>query len=261
MWKDFFFFSRAQRAGVIVLLILLIFTVVLRFALPLFLHADFEVDDPELAKEFADFKAKLKLEDSIQASEYDQKSKLRDSLRLVHYDSVLAESYHSKKAKFDSVKEYWSAKRKHFSDSIHSLKKNKIPPKIVLIDINSADTAELFQIAAVRKFILKSLWIYRDRLGGFHDPSQFAEIYNIYPEELERLQTCLKIDPASLRKIEINKATVSQLKSHPYLNFYQAKAVYELRRNKGQLKNIEDLKKLSDFNASDLKKIEPYLKF
>jgi hypothetical protein len=54
---------------------------------------------------------------------------------------------------------------------------------------------------------------------------------------------------------------VERLKGHPYLNFYQSRAIYELRRRKGKLKNINELKTLPEFTSESLAKIEPYLSF
>jgi len=64
-----------------------------------------------------------------------------------------------------------------------------------------------------------------------------------------------------VQKIKINTASVERMKSHPYFNFYQSKAVYELRRKKGKLKDISDLKVLSEFTPEALSKLKPYLSF
>ena len=64
-----------------------------------------------------------------------------------------------------------------------------------------------------------------------------------------------------LSKIYINKASVERLKSHPYLTFSKAKEIYELRRDRGKLKNIDELRKLHSLSDEDLLKIEPYLSF
>jgi DNA uptake protein ComE-like DNA-binding protein len=51
------------------------------------------------------------------------------------------------------------------------------------------------------------------------------------------------------------------LNRHPYISFYQAKAIYELRRKKGKLHQFGELKNLPEFTEDQLKKIEPYLSF
>jgi DNA uptake protein ComE-like DNA-binding protein len=64
-----------------------------------------------------------------------------------------------------------------------------------------------------------------------------------------------------IQTININRASIERLKYHPYLNFYKAKAIYELRLAKGNLKSIDDLKILSELDKETLSKIESYLSF
>ena len=75
------------------------------------------------------------------------------------------------------------------------------------------------------------------------------------------LQPYLSATADSIKPILVNKATVEKLKSHPYLNFYQAKAIYELRRAKEGLHSLDELKALPEFTPDDLRKLAPYLDF
>ena len=52
------------------------------------------------------------------------------------------------------------------------------------------------------------------------------------------------------------------MKNHPYIKTFQrAKAIYEYRRKKVELKNINQLKHLEEFTADDWQRLEPYLSF
>jgi len=81
------------------------------------------------------------------------------------------------------------------------------------------------------------------------------------PENLEKIRPFCKVNQDLVRRINVNMAGVERLKSHPYLNFYQSRAIYELRRRKGKLKSITDLRVLPEFNTESLSKIAPYLSF
>ena len=80
-------------------------------------------------------------------------------------------------------------------------------------------------------------------------------------ENLDRIRPFCRVNQDLVRKIKVNMAGVERLKGHPYLNFYQSRAIYELRRRKGKLKSIGDLKILPEFNPESLARIEPYLSF
>ena len=71
----------------------------------------------------------------------------------------------------------------------------------------------------------------------------------------------MTVTPVELAKLNVNRLSVQQLMKHPYLNFYQAKAIFEHRRNKGNLQSIEDLKHLDAFRPSDIDRLQPYIEF
>ena len=90
---------------------------------------------------------------------------------------------------------------------------------------------------------------------------QIREVYGMNPENFEQIKSFLSTDASLITKISINKASVERLKSHPYLNFSKAREIYELRRDRGKLKDIEELRKLHSLSDEDLQRIEPYLSF
>jgi len=81
------------------------------------------------------------------------------------------------------------------------------------------------------------------------------------PENLEKIRPFCTINTALIQKLKVNIASAQRLDAHPYINFYQAKAIYELRRNKGKLHDINDLKVLTELTSDDLIKLKPYLSF
>ena len=65
----------------------------------------------------------------------------------------------------------------------------------------------------------------------------------------------------SIRKLEINKASLEQLRSHPYLNFYQAKAIVEHRRKRGDIKSLSQISLYEEFTEKDLQRLSAYVSF
>lgn len=131
----------------------------------------------------------------------------------------------------------------------------------IIVDLNSADTTLLMQVKGIGRGYAKSIIHFRQLTGGFVSLDQLSEIYGMRPENMERIRPFCKVDPQLVQKIKVNIASAERLKSHPYINFYQAKAIYELRRKKGKLKDISEIKVLSEFTSEGLAKIKPYLSF
>jgi len=128
-------------------------------------------------------------------------------------------------------------------------------------DLNSADTVLLLQLKGVGSFTANRIARYRSQLGGFYSMSQLSEIKGLYPETLVRLQSLSKIDPSHINKLNVNRASLEKLRAHPYLSFYQAKVIVELRKSRGKLLSIEELKDFKEFTAEDLERLKWYLDF
>jgi DNA uptake protein ComE-like DNA-binding protein len=71
----------------------------------------------------------------------------------------------------------------------------------------------------------------------------------------------ITVDPAQIQPIPVNSASLDRLKAHPYLNFYQAKAMIEIRKKKGKIATCNELILLEEFNEQDWERILPYLEF
>jgi len=94
-------------------------------------------------------------------------------------------------------------------------------------------------------------------LGGFVSAKQLSEIDGV-PESAS---TYIKIDAQQIHKLNVNKLSVNQLKAHPYLNFYQAKAIVEYVHKRGPLRSLEELKLLKDFPPDEIERLKPYVCF
>ena len=65
------------------------------------------------------------------------------------------------------------------------------------------------------------------------------------------------VDTNAVKKINVNTATINRLDSHPYITYKNAKFIFEYRRTKGKIKNLEKLNEI--LSSEDYKKISPYL--
>ena len=130
-------------------------------------------------------------------------------------------------------------------------------PEGTLVDVNGADTTELKKIPGIGSGIAKAIVSYRSRLGGFYALEQLAEIEYMTPT----LMKWFKLEEPVVRSLKVNEAGLETLRSHPYLNFYQAKVIVEHRRKKGKLKSLSQLSLYEEFTEKDLERLSAYLKF
>ena len=126
-----------------------------------------------------------------------------------------------------------------------------------VVALNTADTTMLKKVPGIGSYYARRIVAYRDRLGGFADVRQLLEIEG-FPEEA---LSFFDVGSGPLRRMNLNRLSLNQLRSHPYLNFYQAKAITEYRRLKGPLHSLSDLSLLPEFPARELERLTPYVEF
>lgn len=129
---------------------------------------------------------------------------------------------------------------------------------LAALDLNTADSMDLISLPGIGPYFAKRIIRYRDQLGGFYSTSQLAEIDNL-PDSV--MKWFIITDTVPIRKIQINTMSLSELRNHPYIDFYQARAIVELRRERGKIKGPGQLSFMEEFTAQDLLRLEYYLDF
>jgi DNA uptake protein ComE-like DNA-binding protein len=133
--------------------------------------------------------------------------------------------------------------------------------KDTVIELNCADTLLLMRIPGIGRAYAKRITGYRKLLGGYHRIEQLMEVYDMYEELYVKITPFLTVDPTLVTQIPVNASSLDKLRLHPYINFYQAKAIIETRKKKGPLTSVEDLQLLEEFGPDDWIRITPYLDF
>ena len=125
------------------------------------------------------------------------------------------------------------------------------------INLATADTTVLKKVPGIGSGWAKAIVAYGKRLGGYVAVGQLKEIEG-FPEEA---LPYFDIKGWHTTKLNLNMLTLSQLRKHPYINFYQARAICDYRRLKGKLTSLSQLRLLKDFPEEALLRLEPYVCF
>jgi DNA uptake protein ComE-like DNA-binding protein len=126
------------------------------------------------------------------------------------------------------------------------------------VDLNHVDTTGLMSLPGIGPWYASRIVEYRERLGGYISVNQLAEIEGL-PDPV--LQWFMVSDTFCIRTVAVNSETLTGLRRHPYINFYQARAIIELRNQHGNLKGPERFSLLEEFSDQDLKRLKPYLSY
>ena len=314
LFRDFFFYTRNQRRGILLLVaaIVTVWTVNwwLRPAERSFPQTDAAYMDSLMA-DYKDFLASVKYQDSIQEQRFKSQDKPANRPELRPFDPNEADSaqlrriglpgwmarnvvryrqkggvfrkpedfrriYGMTDERFEMLRPYIRIARRDTAttpataDKIQpdttskdSTRKPAISlfqhvrkyPAGTIIELNQADTTELKKIPGVGSVIARMIVKYRTRLGGYYSVSQLKDIRL----RADLLEPWFSVDTTAIRRINLNKGGTAFLRRHPYINFYQARAIVEWRREHGPLKDLTPFEQHPDFTKEDLERLGHYV--
>jgi competence ComEA-like helix-hairpin-helix protein len=144
---------------------------------------------------------------------------------------------------------------------LDSLPKWRSIKKDTILNLRTADTTELKLIRGIGSYRAKMIVRYREQLGGYVRVEQILEARGMDKVIADSILSHFYIDSVVVNKMPVNKMRPEVLQRHPYLNFEQAKAIYEYRRKHIRIKSAEELKKIKGLSPTDIEKISIYLDF
>ncbi len=128
-----------------------------------------------------------------------------------------------------------------------------------VIEINSADTTGFIYLPGIGSKLAARIINFRDRLGGFYSVEQVGETYGLPDSTYQKIRQYLKIENSAVKKININTATVDELKVHPYIKYTIAKPIVAYRNEHGPFLKAEDIKNVMAVTDEVYHRIAPYI--
>ena len=125
------------------------------------------------------------------------------------------------------------------------------------INLACADTTMLKKVPGIGSGWAKAIVGYGERLGGYVAVGQLKEIEGFPVESLPFFE----VRNAHTKQLNLNTLSVSQLRRHPYINFYMARQIAEYRRLKGKLISLSQLPIAQGFPTRRIERLQPYVCF
>ena len=295
-FKEYFQFTRSERIGTIVLIILIILVLAATIIIPRVLPKQI-VDFSEFQRELEQWETAGIQDDSSESTVNSAKNyKDKNSYQLFVFNpNTITEAemrrlglnnrivntllkYRNKGGVFyknEDVKKIYGMNDSIFAviDPYILIPFKEKPTQLVSdtiiqpseefrnlnIKINSADSVSLLRLYGIGPVFAGRILKYRNLLGGFVRKDQLLEVYGITSETYVEIEKDIVLDGDSINKININTATFEQLNKHPYLNSYQANAILEYKNIQGGINSIEELIDNNLLPEEVFQKIKPYL--
>lgn len=222
---DFFYFPKGDRVAIVLLLCLIMVSGSLFIYLNHFTFTDavYQAEDDTVQREFVQFENELQDREPInyeEVQEQDEKPTTKPKSAKIN------------KQKLDEGQ---------------------------TIDINGASAATLIRIPGIGETFAERIIDYRNSLGGFCSLEQLYEIKGITVKKFSGILPYI-ILTRKPKPIRINKASETQLASHPYLNDKQVQTIIALRQA-NKIKTIWALSDNENFTPKDIERLSAYLSF
>ena len=236
-WKAYFFFTKGERRGVIALLLIASLFLLVRVL---------------LANRYEGSSAE-NVEEPFVSSAEDGGRSLSLSKGPLGVDGASERSLSLSKGPNSETREFKRSTR----TSRRSAKTDE------MVELTSADTTRLKMLRGIGSGYAKMIVAYREKLGGFYKAEQLLEVYKFPDETYQKIKHQLSVDTTLIRKIKINQATVKQLKSHPYISYYQALSIVENRELQPAMRynSLYDMVVDEDLKEEDILRVAPYFSF
>lgn len=128
-------------------------------------------------------------------------------------------------------------------------------------DLNTATAQQLQMINGIGEVLSDRIVNYRNKfIGGFISDIQLQDIYGLSPEVIKRITNDFTVKtPREIKKININIATIDQLVTVQYIDYEIAHYIIEERTLRESFKTLDELMKVKNFPVNKIEIIKLYL--
>lgn len=128
-------------------------------------------------------------------------------------------------------------------------------------DINSCTEEELQSISGIGEVLSKRIVKFRNTLGGFLIDAQLYDVYGLKPEVAGKVLVQFKVIKIPLiKKININRATASELSKLVYIQKRVSFELINYRIRNDSITSFDELVNVKNFPFEKIDKIKLYLK-
>jgi DNA uptake protein ComE-like DNA-binding protein len=128
-------------------------------------------------------------------------------------------------------------------------------------DLNAATAKQLQRINGIGEKLSDRIIKFRNKFeGGFIDDVQLQDVYGISPEVLQRLLNEFTVKtPRQIKKISLNTASIEQLVTIQHIDYEIAYEILDQRTLREGFKSLDELTKVKNFPVDKIEIIKLYL--
>lgn len=181
---------------------------------------------------------------------YQSSSLAPSSEKIIKDHSAELEPKNNHSQKESETKHKYSGQNKNYRNNYRRYNQK--------LDVNTSDVIDWEALPGIGPYYSKIITDFREKLGGFTSIEQVGETWRLPDSTFLLVKPFLQMS-AVYRQIDINLADEKTLSLHPYINWKEAKLIYNYRREHGPYISIEEVLNIKAIDEIWFNKLHPYL--
>jgi DNA uptake protein ComE-like DNA-binding protein len=143
-----------------------------------------------------------------------------------------------------------------------TLKKERYVQKIkveVIVEINSADSADFVKLRGIGPSYTRRIIKYRDLLGGYFQKEQLLEVFGMDTVRYNGFIENVELNTGLVQKMDLNEVEFKMLLKHPYVEYYIVKSIFNFKDEHGRFDSVSELRNVPLIYDELYQKLKHYL--
>lgn len=290
-FKSHFKFNKQERSGIFFLLLIIILLQIGYFVFRSFpmevssnefsldIHAQTEIDElklmvlqkdsvkiypfnPNFITDYKGYSLGMSVEEIDRLHSFRKQNKFANSKEEFQQVTMISDSLLNAISTYFKFPEWTkSSKQSAVGSKQHDFPSSKgLEAVFVVKDLNKATSEDLKAVSGIGETLSTRIVKFRNRLGGFLIEEQLYDVYGLEADVAERTLKRFKLlSSPTIVKIDLNKASVSELAKLVYLRYRVAQDIVLYREVNGTIGSFDELKGIDDFPADKIDRLALYL--
>jgi len=217
--------------------------------------------NPNYITDYRGYKLGMSTQEIDRLHLYRSSNKFVNSAEEFQNVTLISDSLLQKIAPYFKFPEWVKSTSSQKSIEANVVKFNKKPNVTNTVkDLNTASAQDLKVIYGIGEKLATRIIKFRDRLGGFLIEDQLYDVYGLKPEVAQKVLMKFKVQTKpEIVKINVNTANASEISKLVYLNYQVSSNIVAYRKQVGEIKSIDELKKIEGFPSDKINRITLYL--
>ena len=290
IFKSHFWYTKNQRNGILLLLIIIIFLqLILHFknfdsqqmvdlSLPKITSYNKQLDslkkksskkkkfkiypfNPNYISDYKGYQLGMNVDEIDRLLAYREQRLYVNSAKEFQTITKISDSLLKKISPFFKFPEWVQKKNNNKNNQQRYIPNSRINvSEITTVDINKATLKDFTAIEGVDEYISERIIKYRSKLQGFSFKEQLFEVWGLDELIANKILSTFSIKNIPIiKKVNINTASFKEVLSNPYIDYELCVKIFDYRDEVAELQSISEIKNIEGFPIKKYNRIVLYL--